>query len=907
MHSSARALDTAPLGGDTPGVGAWRTTVGSVDVAPEPPRSALLLPRPEARVLLPRPGDGGPTHTVLTAPLGYGKTTLLAEHARDLRSAGHAVAWCDVGALLRAPGAGAGPEVLVEAVGRAVAQALAPAVPAQRPAGRGRAPAGSAAVPAVALPSLVDALGALDTPLVLVLDDVGGVTDPGALAVLGELAAVAERDGSDGGELRLVWAGRREPAVGLGRARATDRVVDLDASRLRPGPDEVSAVLARAGRQAAEDVAAGLLERSAGWPLALHLLLRQELTGGPGDPVRRHLDAEVLAPLGPDVVRVLRRVAVPVEAPAGLAVRCAGRDDAVAVLESVAAGTGLVERHDDDRTVYRLHPVLRRTLLAGADEDAEAVRRAHLEASRWAGRAGDRAGAVEHAAAGGDDGLLASTLLHHGLGMVLEGGAARLRELLRARAGPDSPAVEVVHHLLACLSLSDAATADALLVHVRTLRGGDGWSQRCEQLLACAVLRRLRFPDRPHPPEAAATLAALRDPAHRDRLPVDVVLHVMLDLAALDAREGRTAAAAEALGQVRTLAGLYRYPDLELHCLVQLAGVAAAGTGVVSARVHAVAALDHARATSREASPALTFAHVLLAWSAYQLLDDRAAAEHLARAMVLLPRAVDPAVEVATRFCDVVLRFAGGDRRAALLRLRPLLDAVRDDPVARPLATTVLPRAVRMHLAQGDWAAARQSLDLTDRLLPGTGEAALAHARWHRARHREELSLRLLAADPGFSTTGARLDALLLRAVLLEEDGDRGGSHEALVEALAVAEPEAAVRPFAEAGPSLVPVLVQACGRVGELEPWLSRVTGLVLGSHDAVPHADPELVGLTPREMAVLAELPTLLPLQAIAERHHVSLNTCKTQVKAIYRKLGVSDRQAAVEAARRSGLLRA
>lgn len=61
----------------------------------------------------------------------------------------------------------------------------------------------------------------------------------------------------------------------------------------------------------------------------------------------------------------------------------------------------------------------------------------------------------------------------------------------------------------------------------------------------------------------------------------------------------------------------------------------------------------------------------------------------------------------------------------------------------------------------------------------------------------------------------------------------------------------------------------------------------------------------LTSSELEVLRLLPTDLTLEEIAARRHVSLNTVKTQVKGIYRKLSVCRRRRAVEAARKYGLL--
>ena len=61
----------------------------------------------------------------------------------------------------------------------------------------------------------------------------------------------------------------------------------------------------------------------------------------------------------------------------------------------------------------------------------------------------------------------------------------------------------------------------------------------------------------------------------------------------------------------------------------------------------------------------------------------------------------------------------------------------------------------------------------------------------------------------------------------------------------------------------------------------------------------------MTPAEMRVLRYLPTHLTFAAIADELFVSRNTVKTQAISIYRKLGVSSRGPAVDAARSLGLL--
>jgi LuxR family maltose regulon positive regulatory protein len=101
---------------------------------------------------------------------------------------------------------------------------------------------------------------------------------------------------------------------------------------------------------------------------------------------------------------------------------------------------------------------------------------------------------------------------------------------------------------------------------------------------------------------------------------------------------------------------------------------------------------------------------------------------------------------------------------------------------------------------------------------------------------------------------------------------------------------------------------------VGHADALLERIARARRGAAAAVgaprrPAGDPVDVGfgqrLTDRELVVLRLLSSHLTLPEIAGELSVSRNTVKTQVGAIYRKLGVSSRSDAVDAARLLGLI--
>ncbi len=98
--------------------------------------------------------------------------------------------------------------------------------------------------------------------------------------------------------------------------------------------------------------------------------------------------------------------------------------------------------------------------------------------------------------------------------------------------------------------------------------------------------------------------------------------------------------------------------------------------------------------------------------------------------------------------------------------------------------------------------------------------------------------------------------------------------------------------------------VVDRCADPGIAARYLDRTESR--HAFAAAPVAVPAIVAqLTERETAVLRYLPTALSQREIASELFVSANTVKTHCSAIYRKLAVSSRKAAVQTARDLGLL--
>jgi len=99
--------------------------------------------------------------------------------------------------------------------------------------------------------------------------------------------------------------------------------------------------------------------------------------------------------------------------------------------------------------------------------------------------------------------------------------------------------------------------------------------------------------------------------------------------------------------------------------------------------------------------------------------------------------------------------------------------------------------------------------------------------------------------------------------------------------------------------------LIEQCPDPGINRPLLERVSAKHRVTRSRPAHTTGLVEQLSERELAVLRYLPSTLSLPEIARELYVSPNTVKTQCSAIYRKLAVTSRQAAVQAAREHHLL--
>jgi LuxR family maltose regulon positive regulatory protein len=289
--------------------------------------------------------------------------------------------------------------------------------------------------------------------------------------------------------------------------------------------------------------------------------------------------------------------------------------------------------------------------------------------------------------------------------------------------------------------------------------------------------------------------------------------------------------------------------------------------------------------------------------------NRRAEAEaHLTRAEELLAHASDVPLRMAARLQRARLLAADGRPEPARETLEGAYELADGWPVLPAL------QGLMSSLHALTLAALGHTETATAVLVPnGTGATRTAEDGAALAR------LRLLAGDPdgaqaavapwldgapaAFGST--RTELWLLDALAHDATADLDGASASLERALDEAEPHGLRRPFVELGTPVAALLRRQLRRGTQhrsLVEDLLRELGRPQA--DARPRA-LLLEQLSARETAVLRYLPTMMSNGEIAAELFVSVNTVKTHLKSIYRKLDVPDRREAVRRARELELL--
>jgi LuxR family maltose regulon positive regulatory protein len=167
-----------------------------------------------------------------------------------------------------------------------------------------------------------------------------------------------------------------------------------------------------------------------------------------------------------------------------------------------------------------------------------------------------------------------------------------------------------------------------------------------------------------------------------------------------------------------------------------------------------------------------------------------------------------------------------------------------------------------------------------------------------------DLAGKLVHAFPGSSDADhplATVESLLLAAWLSETDGFTEIARRQLREAMAIAERYSLVETFVRAGPTIVRLVSDLPDADSDFRRQILRRAQATGSSSLGSDLVEP----LTVRELEILWYLPSRLTNTELADHFYVSVNTIKTHMVHIYRKLGVANRNGAVSRAHEIGVL--
>ena len=416
-------LFLAPAGGI--GFGSMTTVrgtrqrhVGAVDTSSPGPsfplREGKLTPPPLRRGVVERStllervvGDPAVPMTLIIAPAGYGKTTLLVQAAEaDPR----ATVWVSMDDRDNDPG------VLLTHIAtsfdRAWPDPPSPFAPLSTP--------GSWLAPG-AMDSLNGSISSFPIPFAMFIDDVHTIRHAGAMDALDALAA-----GVPAGSTAII-ASRVEPGPRAARIRAQGRLLEIGPSDLAMDDAEATSLLLAAGSDLSPEDAVELRRRTEGWPAALYLAALSLQAGGSARDVSSftghdrfvvdYLRSEFLDALTDDEVAFLTRTSVLSAMSGPLCDAVLEESGSAKVLAALAEDNQLIIPLDRDREWYRYHHLFQESLRAELGSlEPDLVPVLNLRAATWLEAQGLNEAAIEYAFAADETDLAARLVEQVALG-----------------------------------------------------------------------------------------------------------------------------------------------------------------------------------------------------------------------------------------------------------------------------------------------------------------------------------------------------------------------------------------------------------------------------------------------------------------------------------------------------------
>src|ERR671911_107112 len=870
-------------------------------------------PRPRAVLRLRLTGhlNGGLNGklTLVSAPAGFGKTTLLGEWVAGCE---RPVAWLSMDEEDNDP-----TRFLAYFV--AALQTIAPDI------GEGVLGVLQSPQPPPIESILTALLNEIDTvpdDFVLVLDDYHVIDGS---AVEEALSFVLEHLPPG---MHLVIATREDPQLPLARLRARGQLSEVRADDLRFTPDEAAEFLNEAmGLSLSKEDIAALETRTEGWIAGLQLaaLSMRGLADatsfiksftGTHHFVLDYLVEEVLGQQSESVQTFLLRTSI-------LERLCGPLCDAV-VSDPSASGQETLEYLeranlflvplDDERRWYRYHHLfaellrqrLHQSAASSMGDEVRDVAELHIRASRWYEDNGWEIEAFQHAAAANDVERAARLVEGEGMPLIFRGAVAPVLTWLESLSTTEldaRPSLWVMY-ASSLLFVSQMTGVEEKLQAAEAALQGAAPDEKTRDLIGhiAAIRATLAVIQQDVETIIAQSRRAL-EYLHLDNLPVRTATTWTLGNAYQ--LRGDRAAASQAYSEAIAISEAIGHSIITIMATTGLGNVQEAEN-----QLH-LAAQTYRRVLqlAGDTPPPVARAENLALARISHEGDDIGAAQMHGQQGVQLARQI----ENTDRFvaCEVFLarlKLARGDVPGAADVLDAAGQSVRQHNFVHRMPDVAGAQVLTL-LRQGNLEAAAQ--------LAQTHQLPISQARVNLARGDPSTALAVLeplrrqADAKGWADK--RLKVMVLQAVAHHAHGENNKAVHLLGDALALAEPGGFIRTFVDEGILMARLLSEAAAHV-VMPDYAARLLVVLeaeaqmsedRSSLRSAPTAQSLTEPLSQRELEVLQLIAQGLSNREISERLYLALDTVKGHNRRIYRKLRVRRRTEAVARAREFGLL--
>jgi LuxR family maltose regulon positive regulatory protein len=897
-----------------------------------------LVPRPRLQEQIAK-GLCGPL-TLITAPAGFGKTTLVAS---SIAGCGKPITWLSL-------------DKNDNQTGRFLSYLVAALQEADPTIGSeaGELLAAQQAPPEAILTSLINDLDSASTDMALVLDDYQSISNQ---AVHEEMAFLLEHCPKT---LHLVIATRSDPPLPLARLRARAQTVELRAADLRFTEPEAAQFLNEVMGLRLDDRSVAVLEeRTEGWIAGLQMAAlsmrdREDVLGfiegfsGTNRYILDYLLEEVLASQPPEIqhfllfTSILERLTAPLcDAVLGIEKLEGWKVDRLSetfqpsnlltcqhIVEYLEQANLFLVPLDDERIWYRYHHLFADLLRVQLQKSLgdQGVARLHLRAAAWHEQNGLILEAIHHASMASDDEMVERLIKQNYLEMMNRG------EMSWVRFWMGNLSKELVYRrpwlcLYEALNRSwfgQLEEANILLNEAEKRIQAEGSAPGAQSMLGYHAYVKSRVTAMQGDTRRAIEYClTARENVSADSLDLQIDFSITLGYEYF--LYGDFIHANQILNETIRLGHITRAINnpVAAYCLLTRSQVYQGRLHEADDLLQKATQLIHAAGGQYLGAVGLVEverAALLCEWN-----DVEAALLHVKQGLDYLPwwgKTDDFCMAYITL---ARIQLALGNRTEAAGAIEKAAQLVQTCGVFSEARNVVKAAQVKMWLVQGDWSSVdRWSASLEKRFGspdPFRFEDELTYitqARVFIAQNKPDEAIRLLSDLEESARSGERhgrlIEILILEAVAMQAIREPTQADIALKKSLALAEPSGYVRVFLDEGQPLRMLLAKGLAHAspGPLRDYALHLLTLF----DAEPHGiaaaqkkvSPvgDLVEpLSQRELEVLHLIALGRTNQEIARQLIVSPGTVKAHTASIYRKLDVANRTEAVARARQIGIL--